>query len=361
MRHLRETLTALAVITVLLLSACGRGQAEPTPTPTPTAQPTATTPPSGEASPPPTAPAPVTREGTAEVEGSLTAYETQEKIGAQHDFYAYFFPASQAEDGRINIAPDVLETGNVAQAQVDSAGNFSTELPAGQYVIAVTDQPDNLTAPNFSPVGTEAQEIVFLDLHDGDTESIDGFVVLGQIVALPGPTPPIPTVIEPTESDYYADIVTEKGTLRAKLYDDLVPMTVNNFVHLAQDDFYDGVTFHRVLDDFMAQTGDPTGTGTGGPGYQFADEFVPELSHDSAGVLSMANAGPNTNGSQFFITFAPTPHLDGRHTVFGQVVDGMEVLDEITRRDPQQDPDAPPGDEIETIDIIEVPQGEEPE
>jgi cyclophilin family peptidyl-prolyl cis-trans isomerase len=353
---------AFALVTVLLLTACGGRQAAPTPTPT--AAPTETAPAAPAAPTAPAAPAvptPVSREGTAVVEGTLTAYETQEKIGVDHDFYTYFFPATQDEQGRINIVPDVLETGNVAQAKVDSQGNFSKELPAGQYVVAVTDQPDNLTALNFSPVGTEDQQIVFLDLYDGDTETVDGYVVLGQIVALPGPTPPIPTVIEPAQNDYYADIVTEKGTMRAKLYDDLVPMTVNNFVHLAQDDFYDGVTFHRVLEGFMAQTGDPTGTGTGGPGYQFADEFVPELSHDSPGILSMANAGPNTNGSQFFITFVPTPQLDGRHTVFGKVIDGVDVLDKITRRDPQANPDAPPGDKIETIDIIVVPQGEEPQ
>ncbi|RME43742.1 MAG: peptidylprolyl isomerase [Chloroflexi bacterium] len=215
-------------------------------------------------------------------------------------------------------------------------------------------------ASNFSPVGTAEREIVFLDLNDGDSEKVDGYVLLGRIVSLPGPTPPIPTVIDPETKDYYAIIKTEKGTMKARLYDDLVPMTVNNFVHLAQTGFYDGVTFHRVIEDFMAQTGDPTGTGTGGPGYQFADEFVPELKHDSAGIMSMANAGPNTNGSQFFITFKPTPWLDGQHTVFGKVIEGLEVLDKLTRRNPQENPDAPPGDKIETIEIEEVPQGQEP-
>lgn len=273
--------------------------------------------------------------------------------------YVYFFQATQDAEGRIVISEEALMAGPVPQAATDSEGRFAIELSAGQYVMAVTDKPDNLMASNFSPVGTAEREIVFLDLEDGDTEQIDGYVLLGRIVSLPGPTPPIPTVIDAEAKDYYAIIKTEKGAIKAKLYDDLVPMTVNNFVHLARTGFYDGVTFHRVIEDFMAQTGDPTGTGTGGPGYQFADEFVPELKHDSAGILSMANAGPNTNGSQFFITFQPTPWLDGRHTVFGKVIEGLEVLDKLTRRDPQ-DPEAPPGDKIETIEIEEVPQGGQP-
>ena len=119
------------------------------------------------------------------------------------------------------------------------------------------------------------------------------------------------------------------------LFEVETPVTVNNFVFLARHRYYDGIVFHRVLDGFMAQTGDPTGTGTGGPGYRFDDEIVASLTHDGAGVLSMANAGPGTNGSQFFITFAATPWLDGLHTVFGRVIDGLDVLDAITRVDPQ--------------------------
>ncbi len=137
-------------------------------------------------------------------------------------------------------------------------------------------------------------------------------------------------------SEYAALIQTSAGTIQVELYADRAPVTVNNFVFLALNRYYDGIVFHRVLEDFMAQTGDPTGTGTGGPGYEFQDEFHPDLTHDSAGVLSMANAGPGTNGSQFFITFRDTPHLDNRHSVFGRVTAGMDVLDELTRIDPGQ-------------------------
>ena len=154
-----------------------------------------------------------------------------------------------------------------------------------------------------------------------------------------------------TSKTYTATFKTQKGDFAVELYADRAPRTVENFVNLARAGFYDGTTFHRVINGFMAQGGDPTGTGTGGPGYQFADEFHPSLRHDSAGVLSMANAGAGTNGSQFFITYGPTPHLDDRHSVFGKVVSGMDVVRSLRERDPQRD--RQPGDGIETIEISE--------
>ncbi|HET9877833.1 MAG TPA: peptidylprolyl isomerase [Candidatus Limnocylindria bacterium] len=154
-----------------------------------------------------------------------------------------------------------------------------------------------------------------------------------------------------TSKSYRARFKTEKGDIVCELYADRVPMTVENFVNLARAGFYDGTTFHRVIPGFMAQGGDPTGTGRGGPGYDFADEFHPTLRHDAAGTLSMANAGANTNGSQFFLTFGPTPHLDDRHSVFGRVTEGMEVLRSIRERDPQTD--RSDGDRITTIEIEE--------
>lgn len=140
-------------------------------------------------------------------------------------------------------------------------------------------------------------------------------------------------VLEPGV-DYAAVLETSAGRIVIDLLEEQAPRTVNNFVFLALQGFYDGVPFHRVLEDFMAQTGDPTGTGTGGPGYTFPDEINPDLRHDAAGVVSMANAGPDTNGSQFFITFTATPWLDGKHAVFGRVIEGEEVLGQIRRVDP---------------------------
>jgi cyclophilin family peptidyl-prolyl cis-trans isomerase len=122
---------------------------------------------------------------------------------------------------------------------------------------------------------------------------------------------------------------TSHGTFKAELFDDLAPRTAKNFSDLARDGFYDGVIFHRVIDGFMIQGGDPTGTGTGGPGYTIQDEFSRELRHEGEGILSMANAGPNTGGSQFFITLAATPWLDGKHAVFGRVVEGLDVVRQI--------------------------------
>ncbi len=130
-----------------------------------------------------------------------------------------------------------------------------------------------------------------------------------------------------------AQIETPKGPIKLELFDEQAPKTVENFEKLAADGFYDGLTFHRVIEDFMIQGGCPEGTGTGGPGYTFEDEFHPDLKHDSAGILSMANAGPNTNGSQFFITHVATPWLDGKHSVFGKVIEGQEVVDSIEQGD----------------------------
>ncbi|MCX7853695.1 MAG: peptidylprolyl isomerase [Caldilineales bacterium] len=158
-----------------------------------------------------------------------------------------------------------------------------------------------------------------------------------------------PTLQIDTNRDYIAVFRTEVGDFKVDLFEKDAPRTVNNFVLLALNGFYDDTTFHRVIADFMAQGGDPTGTGTGGPGYRFDDEFVPALRHDRAGILSMANAGPNTNGSQFFITFVPTSWLDDRHTVFGVVVEGMDVVRQIRLRDPETD--TAPGTRLLRVDI----------
>jgi len=155
------------------------------------------------------------------------------------------------------------------------------------------------------------------------------------------------------DKSYEAVIKTAKGDIRLELYADKAPKTVNSFVFLARQGFYDGVTFHRVIPGFMAQAGDPTGTGSGGPGYTFDNEISPDLRHDSAGILSMANAGPDTNGSQFFITYAPQPSLDGHYSVFGKVIEGMDVVRALTPRNSAENPNAPAGDSITTIEIIE--------
>lgn len=187
------------------------------------------------------------------------------------------------------------------------------------------------------------------------SDLLNGFQPLAPLSAERKTRFPAPEQVVEAGKEYRAVITTNKGTLVLDLYADRAPVTVNNFVFLALNRYYDGVVFHRVLEDFMAQTGDPTGTGTGGPGYTFADEFHPDLRHRGAGVLSMANAGPGprgagTNGSQFFITFVDTPWLDGKHSVFGRVVGGAEVLDTIQRVDPGRR-GGPQPDRMEKVEI----------
>ena len=184
----------------------------------------------------------------------------------------------------------------------------------------------------------------------------------------PGDSPRAPVGALDTSKSYTATLKTEKGDIVVELLDDIAPLYVENFINLARIGYYDNTTFHRVLQDFMAQGGDPTGTGSGGPGYRFQDQFNPAMRHDGPGTLSMANAGLNTNGSQFFITFEPTPWLDpynedgtekfclspqvSCHAVFGKVIEGMDVVLNLTLRNPQNRPTYE-GDRLITVEITE--------
>lgn len=163
-----------------------------------------------------------------------------------------------------------------------------------------------------------------------------------------------PPLVIDTAKQYVATLRTEKGDITLRLFPDIAPNAVNSFVFLATNQWFDGVTFHRVLPGFMAQTGDPTGTGFGNAGYMFALETSPDLKFDRAGLLAMANSGGSeSNGSQFFITYGPAAHLDGQFTIFGEVISGLDVLEKITPRDPDADPNLPPGDVILSITIEE--------
>ena len=161
-----------------------------------------------------------------------------------------------------------------------------------------------------------------------------------------------PITVEPAKQ-YIAVLHTEKGDIELELFADKAPLAVSSFIFLARNNWFDGVTFHRVLPDFVAQAGDPSGTGYGGPGYAFDNEIVPELTFDRPGVLAMANAGAGSNGSQFFITYAAVPRLNGGYTIFGRLISGMEVLKKLTARDPSVSMDLEPGDAILDVEIIE--------
>lgn len=187
------------------------------------------------------------------------------------------------------------------------------------------------------------------------TSSIQASEILGtrELIGTKQYSSAPPLLIDPSKK--YSAVVTmaKGGVFEIELYTDKAPITVNSFVFLARQGYFDGVTFHRVIDGFMAQGGDPTGVGNGGPGYQFEYEGS-DLTFDKAGVVAMANTGPATatNGSQFFITFGPVEQLNGGYTIFGQVVSGMDVVNGLTRRDPQKSPDFE-GDVIESIVITE--------
>ena len=159
----------------------------------------------------------------------------------------------------------------------------------------------------------------------------------------------LPPQVAESGKDYTAVLHTNQGDITVLLYNSQAPVTVNNFVYLALTGFYDDTTFHRVIEGFMAQGGDPSGSGRGGPGYRFRDEFSRDLVFNSPYLLAMANSGPHSNGSQFFITFAPTPHLNHKHTIFGKVTDGTDVVNNISTRDPMSA--VAPGDKIQRISI----------
>ena len=161
-----------------------------------------------------------------------------------------------------------------------------------------------------------------------------------------------PMVIDQSKQ-YTATLKTEKGDIVIELYDDIAPITVNSFVFLAREGWYDNIIFHRIISGFVAQTGDPLGMGYGGPGYTFKSEINPDYKYDSAGIVGMANSGENTNGSQFFITYDALPDLDGGYTIFGKVIEGMDVVESLTPRDPSSTDELPAGDKILSVEITE--------
>jgi peptidylprolyl isomerase len=221
-------------------------------------------------------------------------------------------------------------------------------------LLQVTDDPDGLAEADAMAESCAADPDADLaDAVPADFEPWAGTGALAGVrpAARDGLYAEAPPMLLADGVDYQAVITTVDGEIVLDLYEESAPLTVNNFVALARDGFYDRTTFHRVLPDFMAQGGDPTGTGSGGPGYSFADEVDGGPSLDRRGLLAMANAGPDTNGSQFFITFTETDFLTGSHTVFGEVIEGDDVLAAIDLRDPEQP--GPRGEIVESIVITE--------
>jgi cyclophilin family peptidyl-prolyl cis-trans isomerase/protein-disulfide isomerase len=271
---------------------------------------------------------------------AMIAAQAAEAAGAQGHFWEMhnllFERQSEWSQDAVEDMPDVL-AGYAQELGLDVA-QFSRALDEGTYLEKVQASFDQAR-----DLGLGGTPTIFINgqLYNGPREAYV-FAGLVEYFGYDGPqyAAEPPMTIDP-EDPYFARFETSKGSFCAELYADRTPHTVNSFVFLANQGFFDGIPFHRVLPGFVAQTGDPTGSGFGGPGYRFDDEIDPELKHDGPGILSMANAGANTNGSQFFITYTALPDLDGQHTVFGKVVQGMDVVESLTPRDPQQDPYAP--------------------
>jgi cyclophilin family peptidyl-prolyl cis-trans isomerase/protein-disulfide isomerase len=226
---------------------------------------------------------------------------------------------------------------------------FETALSSPALVTSVQDAYEQNAA-----LGMTGTPFLLIDgeAYEGPPSfgDLDAIVALNRLEARQFSDCP-PMAIDPVKQ-YLAVLHTVKGDITLELFADKAPLAVNNFVFLAREGWFDDITFHRVLPGFMAQTGDPTGTGYGGPGYAFDNE-ISDLSFDGPGVVGMANAGPGSNGSQFFITYAAAPHLDGGFTIFGRLIEGMDVLNDITLRDPSKSGDLPPGDLIISVEIIE--------
>jgi len=299
----------------------------------------------------------------------LTA-EATEAAGAQGAFWEMMERIFEGQQEWSSVSPDQASeilVGYAAELGLDTE-RFADDLETGAFRDKVMASYDEAAAVGLPGTPT----FFFNDQYFQAPLSyyyLDAFVRLELLAEDQYQAAP-EMVIDP-QKRYQATIKTEKGDLIVELEAEKAPTTVNNFVFLAREGWYDGATFFRVLPGFLAQAGDPTNTGIGGPGYQFADEFHPDLQHDQAGVLSMANAGPNTNGSQFFVTYAPAPWLDAYdengelkdcelqevscHAVFGRVTEGLDVLETLAPRDPSQDPELPPGDAILTIEIEELP------
>jgi cyclophilin family peptidyl-prolyl cis-trans isomerase len=238
-----------------------------------------------------------------------------------------------ARGGRMALDTEVMETR--LEGLQDISG---LEVPALEEAVATEPTPAPAPEPQLEPVTTQPEPVAAPEptprAASPTIQTVNGYSVVPYVSGERVLSFTAATQVLKANTDYVAVVETSKGTLTVDLFEQQTPITVNNFVFLALNQYYEGISIFRVIDDFIAQTGDPTGTGVGGPGYGFANEIAPGFSHSTAGIVSMANAGPDANGSQFFITLAPIPSLDSAYTIFGAVIDGLDVLDKLTRTDP---------------------------
>ena len=286
------------------------------------------------------------------------ASEASEAAGAQGEFWEYHDALYERQRDWSALEPAAARDFFVdlaAELGLD-ADRLGSELDDDTYAAYVTSQEQEAIALGLpgTPAALVNGEIVAGQGLPVDFNVWDNFVqstIAVQSLEDSQYDAPPPMALEEGRT-YRARVTMESGDeFVIELLPESAPQTVNSFVFLANEGWFDGVTFHRVLPGFVAQTGDPTATGMGDPGYALPDEIDADLSHDGPGVVAMANSGPNTSGSQFYITLAPTTQLDGGYTIFGRIIEGMEVVQAISPRDPQVDPNAPPGDLIQSVQI----------
>lgn len=290
-------------------------------------------------------------------DNATKAAEASEAAGAQGMFWEYHDALFEDQGEWSNLGEDEFEAFLIDMA--DDLGldteQFTADLTSSKYtdyIAAMEQEAANLQLPGTPAIILNGR---FLPQAPPDydlwADFVESQIAIAEMIERQYDAPP-PQVID-SDKQYTATVVLDNGEeIVIELFPQSAPVTVNNFVFLAQNGWYDDVLFHRVIPGFMAQTGDPSGTGAGGPGYTIPDEFDPELEFTGEGIVAMANAGPDTGGSQWFITYADTPHLNGLHTIFGQVTAGMDAVNNITPRDPQ-DPNAPEGTRIVTVTIEE--------
>ncbi len=281
--------------------------------------------------------------------------EAAEAAGAQGKFWEMhdmlFARQQQWSSTPVDQMVGVL-TGYATEIGVADAAQFQADLENGTYTdkIQADYQAAVETGLNSTPSFVVNQATYPAQSFGLSYQGLDIFIKLMKLRKSWFVQPE--QVIDPAK-EYIATIKTDKGDIQIELFTDTAPVNVNSFAFLAQQGWYEDVTFHRVLPGFVAQGGDPTGTGVGFPGYQCGDEVVASRTFDEPGLVSLANSGPNTNGSQFFITYDATPQLNEGFTIIGRVINGMNVAESLQPRDPQQNPDAGPGDKIITITIEE--------
>ena len=277
---------------------------------------------------------------------AVEAAEEQNRFWEMHDLLY------SGQENWVNLSLEDFEQWSAAQASAlgMDAAQYQADVKSEAVVTFVRENFE--TAQKFGPFAVPLILIngnIYLGPQDfGSMKDIAELILLGERQFSECP----PMIVERTKQ-YLATLHTEKGDVVIQLFADKAPFTVNSFIFLARNGWYDGITFHRVLPELYAQTGDPSGTGKGTPGYYVITEILPDLLFDKPGMVGMVNSGPDTSGSQFFITYTPTPQFDGRYTIFGQVLSGMDVLESLTPRDAQIGTETPPGDKLLSVTIEE--------